>query len=503
MSSHIVKQTGNKIEKITKNKVEERTDNNKTEEKREKIAGNKTEKKSKDIPDNKMGIMPVNRLMLSMGIPMILSMMLQAAYNIVDSAFVANMKDTGELALNALTLAFPVQMLMVAVGIGTGVGVNALLAKSLGQGDKEKASMTAGNGIFLAAVIYVIFVLFGVFGTRFYIYSQSKNPVIVEMATDYLQICCVLSFGILFFSIFEKVLQATGNSLYSTIAQIAGAVVNIILDPILIYGWLGFPQMGVKGAAYATVIGQVVSMVCALIFHWKLNKDVKNGLHYIAPSGVIIKGIYAIGFPAIIAQALMSVMTYLLNVIFVKIGENVVTAYGLYYKIQQFILFAAFGLRDAITPIVSFNHGMKSRQRVKDGIKYGMIYTLAIMLIGFVALEIFAEPFAAIFDLSGETAALCISAIRIISISYLFAGANIAFQGIFQALDSGIESLVISVCRQFLFVIPVAFVFSQIVIGGMCNTWLVWTTFPIAEIMSVLVSLIFMKRVDRKIIQAI
>lgn len=452
---------------------------------------------------NKMAVMPVNKLMLNMGVPMIISMMLQAVYNIVDSAFVANMEGTGELALNALTLAFPVQMLMVAIGIGTGVGVNALLAKSLGQGDMEKASKTAGNGVFLMAVIYIVFLLFGWFGTKFYISSQTQNPVIAEMAVDYLQICCCLSFGILFFSLYEKVLQATGKSMYSTIAQITGAIVNIILDPIMIYGWFGCPEMGVKGAAYATVIGQIASALCGLYFHLKANKEIKNSFHYMKPSMKIVKGIYSIGFAAIIAQALMSIMTYLLNVIFVRIGENVVTAYGLYYKIQQFILFAAFGLRDAITPIVSFNHGMKNKERVKDGVKYGMIYTLVIMLIGFVGLEIFAQPFAGIFGLSGETKALCVSAMRIISISYVFAGANIAFQGIFQALDGGLESLVISVCRQFLFVIPVTYVFSNIVISGNAGIWLVWTSFIIAEVVSVLVAIAFMKKINKVKIEKI
>lgn len=449
------------------------------------------------VKDNKMAAMPVNRLMINMGVPMIISMMLQAVYNIVDSAFVANMEGTGEMALNALTLAFPVQMLMVAIGVGTGVGVNALLAKSMGQGDMEKASKTAGNGVFLMAVIYAVFLLFALFGTESYISSQTKNPVIAQMAAQYLQICCGWSFGILYFSLYEKILQAAGKSMYSTIAQITGAVINIVLDPIMIYGWLGCPEFGVKGAAYATVIGQIASALCGLILHLKANKEIKNSLLYLKPSGRIIKGIYSIGFAAIIAQALMSVMTYLLNVIFVRVGENVVTAYGLYYKIQQFILFAAFGLRDAITPIVSFNHGMRSKERIKDGIKYGLLYTLGIMLIGFIGLEVFAEPFAGIFGLSGETKKLCISAMRIISISYMFAGANIAFQGIFQALDSGLESLIISVCRQFLFVIPVAYIFTEMVLSDVCGTWLVWMSFVIAEVLSVLVSIIFMKKVNK------
>lgn len=228
---------------------------------------------------DKMWTMPVNKLMLSMGIPIMLSMMLQAVYNIVDSAFVSNMKENGQEALTALGLAFPMQMLMVAVGIGTGVGANALVAKCLGQGDKKRASRAAGNAIFMAAVIYVIFLLFGLFGVKLYISSQHAGELSSSMAEDYLQICCVISFGIVFFSIFEKLLQASGHSLYSTIAQIAGALTNIVLDPVMIYGLLGCPEFGVKGAAYATVIGQIVSFVLALIFHLKVNTEISNGLN--------------------------------------------------------------------------------------------------------------------------------------------------------------------------------------------------------------------------------
>ena len=313
-----------------------------------------------EVTMNKLGTMKVNKLMLSMGIPMILSMMLQALYNIVDSAFVSNMPVNGELALNALTLAFPVQMLMVAIGIGTGVGTNALLSKSIGQGDCKKASKVAGNSMFLGIVIYILFLLFGLFGTEFYASTQPTNPEIKEMVVTYLRICCTASMGIVFFSIFEKLLQATGNSLYSTIAQVAGAVINVILDPILIYGYFGLPAMGVSGAAYATIIGQIASALLGLIFHLMKNKEISNGLSYMKPDLKIIKAIYSIGLPAIIAQALMSIMTYGMNIILGTISESAVTAYGLYYKIQQFILFAAFGLRDAITPIISFNHGMRS-----------------------------------------------------------------------------------------------------------------------------------------------
>ena len=446
----------------------------------------------------KMAETPVNKLMLSMGIPMIISMVLQAFYNIVDSAFVSNMKEGGEAALNALTLAFPVQMLMVAVSIGTGVGTNALLAKSLGQGDRKRAARIAGNAEFLGAVIYIVCLLFGIFGARTYISSQTGNAVIADMGTSYLRICCTLSMGIVFFSVFEKLLQATGLSLYSTIAQISGALVNIILDPILIYGLIGMPKLGVRGAAYATVIGQLVSCGVAMFFHFTKNKDVENGVRFMKPSGRVIKAIYSIGLPAIIAQALMSVMTYGLNLILVRVDESMVTAYGLYYKIQQFILFAAFGLRDAITPIVSFSHGMGSKTRIKSGIKYGLMYTTIIMAVGLIALEIFAVPLSRVFGLSGETEKLCISAIRIISVSFICAGLNIAFQGIFQALDGGIESLVISVLRQFVLVLPVAWGFSQPAKQSMDKAWMVWTTFIIAETISAAVAFIFMKRIRKK-----
>lgn len=445
--------------------------------------------------------MPVGKLMLSMGIPIVLSMMLQAVYNIVDSAFVSNMHENGEMALNALTLAFPVQMLMVTIGVGTGVGTNALLSRCIGQGNQEKANRVAGNAIFLGIVIYIVYLIFGFVGVGPYIASQTQNEQIRVMAGDYLGICCKISMGIVFFTILEKLLQATGRSMYSTIAQIAGAVTNVILDPILIYGLLGLPEFGVKGAAYATVIGQIVSAVLGLIFHIKFNKEIKNGAGYLKPSLSIIGEIYTIGLPAIIAQALMSVMTYGLNVIFVKVGESVVTAYGLYYKIQQFLLFAAFGLRDAITPIVSFNNGMNSKKRVMDGIKYGLMYTLIIMLVGLIVLEIFAAPFAKIFGLSGETQTLCVQAMRIVSLSFLFAGANIAFQGVFQAVDAGLQSLIISVCRQILFVLPVAWAFSLLACQSASYTWTIWLTFIISEGISTVIGIIFMTQINKKVIK--
>ena len=452
--------------------------------------------------DNKMAVMPVGKLMLKMGLPIIISMMLQALYNIVDSAFVSNMEG-GEQALNALTLAFPVQMLMVAVGIGTGVGVNVMLARSLGEKNAEKASTVAGNGVFLGLVITAVFMLFGFFGVNFYIGSQTSDTVIFDMAVTYLRICCICSVGIVFFSVFEKLLQASGLSVQSTIAQISGAVINIILDPIMIYGLFGFPKLGVSGAALATVIGQIASFLIALIFHLKFNKAVKNGLRYIKPNGTIIKLIYRIGLPAIIAQALMSVMTYGINLILGAVDASLVTAYGLYYKIQQFILFAAFGLRDTITPIVSFAFGMGDKRRVKDGIRFGALYTSVIMLAGTVLLELTAELLCSAFGLSGQTQSLCVSAVRIISAGFLFAGISLSLQGVFQALDKGLSSLIISLLRQLVLVLPVAWLFSGFVNGDLSNAWLIWLTFPVAELITAAVAVLLMKPAYKRTVKTL
>ena len=451
---------------------------------------------------NKMGTKPIPKVMLSMGIPMILSMVLQACYNIVDSMFVARIPDTegishmGEYAVNALTLAFPVQMLIVAFGIGTGVGVNALLAKCLGQKNTERVAMVAGNGVTLGIIIYVLFFIFCIFGIDFYLNTQTSDELIFSMAKSYLIICTLLSLGIIMFSIFEKLLQSTGKSLYSTIAQIAGAVTNIILDPIMIFGYFGVPQMGIAGAAYATVIGQFVSMALAMVFHYVKNKEVKNGFKYLRPDISIIKEIYIIGLPAIIMQALMSFMTYGVNIIFGAVSVAAVTAYGIFYKIQQFIFFAGFGLRDAITPLISFNYGMNDKNRVNTGIKYGLIYTSVVMVIGILVLEIFADPLVKMFGLSEHTAQLCVTASRIIAIGFLFAGGNIALQGVFQALGCGISSLVVSLLRLFVIVLPLAMWFSTFENAE----FMIWFAFPVAELVAFVAALAFMIRANNKII---
>lgn len=444
---------------------------------------------------NKMKDMPVNTLMVQMGIPMILSMALQAVYNIVDSAFVGNMRVRSESALNALTLVFPIQMLMVALGIGTGVGTNALLARTLGQGNKEKAGKVAGNSLFLGGIIYALCLLFGVLGVRAYISTQTTDLEVLEMAVSYLRICCVISFGIIFFSLFEKLLQATGRSLYSTIGQIVGAVINIILDPILIYGIGLFPEMGVEGAAYATVLGQVFSVILLLVFHLKFNKEFEHGLKFMKPEVGIIKEIYAIGLPAIIAQALMSIMVYAMNLI-LKFNASVQTAYGLFYKVQQFVLFLAFGLRDAITPIIAFGYGMRSKKRINDGIKYGLIYTLALMVVGLVTTEVFPVQFAMLFNME-QSRDYFIQAMRIVSISFIFAGINVAYQGIYQALDSGLESLVISLLRQLVIILPLSGIFSILIKNGKADISLIWWAFSITELIACIIGMVFLKKIKK------
>ena len=393
---------------------------------------------------NKMKEMPVNKLMVQMGIPMILSMALQSVYNIVDSTFVGNMKVGSEAALNALTLVFPVQMLMVVVGIGTGVGTNALLARTLGQGNTKKAAKVAGNSLFLGVIIYVVCFLFGIFGVKAYISSQTIDPEVISMGMSYLRICCVISFGIIFFSLFEKLLQATGRSLYSTIGQVVGAVVNIILDPIMIYGIGPVPEMGVKGAAYATVIGQVVSAALLFIFHMKLNKEFEHGVEYMKPDTGIIKEIYAIGLPAIIA----------------------------------------------------FAYGMHSKKRIQDGIRYGLIYTIVLMVVGVAITEIFPGAFATLFNV-GQSREYFIGAMRIISISFIFAGINVAYQGIYQALDGGMESLVISLLRQLIIILPLAGIFSVFVRNGQMGVSLIWWAFPITELTACLVGYVLLKRIRK------
>jgi multidrug efflux pump len=454
---------------------------------------------SKNMKENRMGTDPVPQVLLKMGIPIICSLVLQACYNIVDSMFVARMPDmngiahSGELGVNALTLAFPIQMLIIAFGVGTGVGVNALLSRSLGQKNTKKLALAAGNGVTLGIIIYLCFVLFGIFGIRGYLTSQTSDADILNMATTYLQICTFLSIFIIEFGIYEKFLQSTGKTIYSTIAQISGALTNIVFDPIMIYGLLGCPAMGIAGAAWATVLGQMVSFVLAAFFQYTKNKEIPSGIIYLKPDGRTIREIYSIGTSAIIMQALMSVMTYGVNIIFGHVSSSAVTAYGIFYKIQQFIFFAGFGIRDAVTPLISYNYGMGSQKRVREGIRYGLIDTEIIMLAGILILELFAHPLARVFGLTAGTETLCVRAMRMIAPGFIFAGISIAAQGVFQALESGTYSLIVSLLRLLIVVLPLCWIFSQ----TNDPETMIWLAFPISEAISAVVAVFLMKKAER------
>lgn len=453
-----------------------------------------------NFKENKMAIQPIKSLFWKMGLPMIVSMVLQALYNVVDSIFVANMEGTGALANEALTIAFPVQILIIAVGVGTGVGLNALLSRSLGEGDREKVDRVAGNGIFLGLVIYGVFLLFGLLGARWFIGCFTEEKQVLEMGTAYLQICTCLSLGSIGFTIYERFLQATGKTMCSTIAQISGAVVNIVLDYVFI-----FPlNMGVAGAAWATVIGQFVSLFVAMAFHYGTNKEIDGNIRYIRPRAGIIRGVYKIGASAALMQALLSVMMAGVNAILGGANADptvLVGSFGIYYKIQQVALFSAFGLSNTIITILSFNYGMWDRKRAMDCVKYGVVDTLLVTFALTVLFEIVARPLSQLFALSGGSSAVlvdvCARATRIASLGYVFMGFTVAVQGVLQALSYAGKPLVLSFFRLVLFVFPVAYLFTltENVVG------LVWWTFPIAEVITCVFAVFFLRRAVKEKIE--
>lgn len=399
-----------------------------------------------EIRKNKMADTPMKKLFWKMGLPMIVSMVLQALYNVVDSIFVTNMGEQGAITNQALTLAFPIQILIIAIGVGTGVGLNALLSKCLGEKDSKKVNKVAGNGILLSICIFIIFFLFGIFGAKSFITGfASENQEVISMGTTYLRICCCLSLEAIGYTVYERFLQSTGKTMLSTIAQISGAITNIILDYVFI-----FPcKMGVAGAAWATVIGQFISLFLAMIFHYLLNKEINGNPKYIKPDFTLIKGIYKIGISAAIMQALLSVMMAGMNAILSTAHANptiLVGSFGIYYKIQQIALFSAFGLSNTIISILSFNYGMKDRERIDDCIKYGIIDTFIVTLILTVIFEIFARPIANLFGLTGGTTGeiidICKIALRIASIGYIFMGFSVAVQGILQSIGYALRPLI-------------------------------------------------------------
>lgn len=448
---------------------------------------------------NVMSLEPMKKLFPRVGLPMIVSMILQALYNVVDSIFVTNMEGTGTLANEALTLAFPIQILMIAIGVGTGVGLNALLSKSLGAGDMDKVARTAGNGVFLAFVIYLIFLLFGVCASAWFIGLFTSDPLVLEMGTDYLRICTCLSLGSIGYTIYERFLQSTGKTLYSTIAQVSGALTNIVLDYIFIFP-LG---MGVVGAAWATVIGQFVSLGVAMGFHYVCNREIRGGMRYIRPDRRLIVGIYRIGASAALMQALLSVMMAGMNAILGAADaepEILLGAFGIYYKIQQIALFAAFGLSNTIITILSYQYGMHCRERSMQCIRYGILDTMAVMLIMTLLFEALADPLARLFALSdGASLALvdiCAAATRIAAIGFVCMGFSVAVQGVLQALGSPLLPLLLAFLRLVVFVFPVAILFAR----SPRVTELVWWTFPIAEALTAVVALVCLVRAKKRCI---
>lgn len=445
--------------------------------------------------ENKMGVMPVNKLLMNMSLPMMISMLVQALYNVVDSIFVSRIDEN---ALTAVSMAFPIQSLMIALGAGTGVGVNALLSRSLGEKDYDRVNKAAGNGIFLSGINYLVFLLVGILVTTPFYLSQTKDAQILSYGQQYLTIICCCSFGMYGQFIFERLLQSTGRTFYTMITQSIGAIINIILDPIFIFGYFGVPKMGVAGAAIATVIGQIVAGTIALVINIKKNDEIQLRLKGFRPDGKIIARIYEVGIPSIIMQAIGSVMTYGMNRILIVFSSTAVAVFGVYFKLQSFIFMPVFGLNNGMVPIIAYNYGAGKKDRLIKTLKLSIIYAVGLMLLGVIIFQLFPAPLFALFDASETMLAIGIPALRIISLSFIFAGFCIVCGSLFQALGNGVYSMVVSIARQLLVLLPVAYLLS---LSGKVEA--VWWAFPIAEIASLSLTVFFMFRINRKVISRI
>lgn len=440
--------------------------------------------------ENKMGVMPVKKLLFTMSVPMILSMLVQALYNVVDSVYVSHLSD---YALTAVSISFPIQNLMIAIASGTAVGVNALLSKSLGEKDFGMANKTANVSILLAILSWLIFVVFGIFFSAAFFRTQTNIPEILEGGYQYLSICTIYSFGIFGEIIFERLLQSTGRTIFTMFTQGLGAVINIILDPILIFGLLGMPEMGVAGAAIATVLGQIAAMILAVIFNLKCNKDIKLSIKEIRFDADVIKKIYIVGAPSILMMSISSVMTFALNKILFGFTYIATTVFGIYIKLQSFVFMPVFGLTNGLIPIVAYNYGAKKKARITEAYKTGAATAVIIMAIGTVIFHIFTKELLFLFDANEQMLEIGIPALRIVSICFVFAGYGISCSAMFQALGNGVYSLIASATRQLLFLVPAAYVLS---LTG--NLTIVWFSFVIAEAASMVVTTIFLRRIFKK-----
>ena len=440
--------------------------------------------------ENKMGIMPIPKLLFSMSVPMMLSMIVQSVYNIVDSMFVAHINEN---ALTALSLVFPFQIFMIGISVGTGVGVNALLSRSLGEKNQKNANLAAKNGIFLAVVFSIVFAIVGILFGKQFILAQTSDPQIVKYSLEYLNVITIFSFGTFMQMMFERLLQATGKTVLSMITQIVGAVTNLILDPIMIFGLLGFPALGVKGAAIATVIGQSLAGLLALYFNIKKNDDINISLKGFKPNFRIIKTIFSVGFPSILMQTIGSFLTYFINKFLISFTPTAVSVYGIYFRLQSFVFMPVFGLNNGMVPIIAYNYGARNKKRILDTIKLSIITAVLIMLTGLAIFQTIPAQLLALFDASEEMLAIGVPALRIISLSFIFAGFSIICGSVFQALGNGFFSLIISITRQLIFILPLVYI-----LGHFFGLSAVWFSIPIAEISSLILSIIFLRYILRK-----
>ena len=445
------------------------------------------------IQENKMGTMPVNRLLITMSIPMIISMLVQAFYNVVDSVFVAQISEN---ALTAVSMAFPIQNLMIAVATGTGVGVNALLSKSLGEKNQDMADKTANNSIFLAVMSYIVFLIFALVGTETFFKLQTDIPEIIEYGKNYLFICAALSFGIFGQIACDRLLQATGRTFYTMFTQGIGAVINIILDPILIFGLFGFPRMEVVGAALATVIGQIIAMISSVLFNIKKNEDIHLKIKEIVhPDAHVIGRIYSVGIPSIIMASISSVMTFCMNKILIAFTPTATAVFGIYFKLQSFVFMPVFGMNNGLVPIVAYNYGARKKDRIMTAMKLGLVYAYGMLMIGFALLQIFPETLLGFFNASEAMLEIGVPALKIISTSYFLVPISIICITMLQALGHGVYSMFISVGRQLVVLIPVAYVMATVL--GKLD--MIWWAFPLAEFMSVALGFIFIRKVFKSL----
>ena len=437
--------------------------------------------------ENKMGTMPVGKLLIQISLPIMISMFVQALYNIVDSIFVAKLSTD---ALTAVSLAFPIQNLMISAGVGTGVGINALLSMRLGQKNYKAVTQTALNGIFLVIITIVLFIILGITIPHAYLKSQTSNMQIVELGTDYLEICMIFCFGLFLAITFERLLQSTGRTVLSMISQLAGAITNIILDPIMIFGLLGFPAMGIKGAAWATVIGQITGALISIILNIKINKEINFNPKGFKPQSKIIIDIYKVGIPSILLGSIGSVLTYLLNLILGAFSTVAIAVYVVYFKLQSFVFMPVFGLNNGIVPIVAYNFGAKYKKRIIDSIKMCAVVALIIMGVGTLIFEVFPTQLLAMFSPNEEMLEIGIPALRIIAIHFPIAAIGITFTSVFQAFGRGFLSMCVSFIRQIFALLPSAWLLS---LTGNINN--IWWAFVIAELFSLIACIFAMKNV--------